>query len=161
MNNKEKIEEFKPLPIEVIHKEIDLIQDIIKRMSQNSFFIKGWAIALTAATLVFVSKFVTIHHFAFVGLSIALLALWALDALYLKNECLYRKWYDFCIINSRHKTCEWKYQLNAKNINQIMKDVPIKHINDKVPSYLKCFLNKTLTIFYIGLLALSIAAAFI
>ena len=31
---------MKPLQIEEIHKEIDLVQDCIKRMSNNSFYIK-------------------------------------------------------------------------------------------------------------------------
>ena len=32
-------------------KEIDLIQDIIKRMAFNSFMIKGWAITLIVIAL--------------------------------------------------------------------------------------------------------------
>ena len=32
-------------------KEIDVIQDIIKRLANNSFMIKGWALTLIVATL--------------------------------------------------------------------------------------------------------------
>lgn len=36
---------------EFMLKEIEIIQDIIKRMSFNSFMIKGWTITLVAVTL--------------------------------------------------------------------------------------------------------------
>ena len=37
---------------EYMLKEIDIIQDIIKRMANNSFMIKGWAITLVVVTLI-------------------------------------------------------------------------------------------------------------
>ena len=35
----------------ILHKEIDLIQDCIKRMANNSFLIKGWTVSLIAVVL--------------------------------------------------------------------------------------------------------------
>lgn len=39
------------LEISVIHKELDLIQGVIKKMETNSFMIKGWLISLITVTL--------------------------------------------------------------------------------------------------------------
>jgi hypothetical protein len=36
---------------EVQFREINLIQDIIKRMANNSFLIKGWAVTLVVITM--------------------------------------------------------------------------------------------------------------
>ena len=36
---------------ENLHKEIDLIQECIKRMANNSFLLKGWTISLVAVVL--------------------------------------------------------------------------------------------------------------
>ena len=35
-----------------IHKEIDLVQEIIKRQSQNSFQVKSWLIAILTVIIV-------------------------------------------------------------------------------------------------------------
>ena len=42
--------------IEVIHKEIDLIQNCISRMAQNSFLIKGWALTVVTVVLALMEK---------------------------------------------------------------------------------------------------------
>jgi hypothetical protein len=44
MENKESLKEY-------MLKEIEIIQDIIKRMAFNSFMIKGWAITLVVVSL--------------------------------------------------------------------------------------------------------------
>jgi hypothetical protein len=38
---------------EIIHKELDLIQDVIKRMASNSFEVKKWLIGILSAIVVF------------------------------------------------------------------------------------------------------------
>jgi CHASE2 domain-containing sensor protein len=44
IENKEILKEY-------MLKEIEIIQDIIKRMASNSFMMKGWAITLVVVTL--------------------------------------------------------------------------------------------------------------
>ncbi|GAG34730.1 unnamed protein product [marine sediment metagenome] len=44
MENKESLKEY-------MLKEIEIIQDTIKRMAFNSFMIKGWAITLVVVSL--------------------------------------------------------------------------------------------------------------
>ena len=41
---------------ENLHKEIDLIQECIKRMASNSFLLKGWTISLVAVVLALSEK---------------------------------------------------------------------------------------------------------
>ena len=42
------LENQKGEKLEILHKEIDLIQAVITRMAQNSFYMKGWCITLVA-----------------------------------------------------------------------------------------------------------------
>ncbi len=69
VKNKDNLKEY-------MLKEIDIIQDIIKRMAFNSFIIKGWAITLVAVTLLLkgTEKYQVLLAF------IPLLVFWFLDA---------------------------------------------------------------------------------
>lgn len=88
-------------------KEIDIIQDIIKRMAFNSFMIKGWAISLVVITLL-LKEAVYQVWIAF----IPLLVFWFLDAYFLWQERMYRKLYDWVIAN-RLKTEDYLFDMNA------------------------------------------------
>ena len=101
MENKENLKEY-------MLKEIDLIQDIIKRMAFNSFMIKGWAITLVVVTLLLKGGEKYQVWLAF----IPLLVFWFLDAYFLWQERMYRKLYDW-VINNRLKTEEYLFDMNA------------------------------------------------
>ncbi len=88
-------------------KEIDLIQDIIKRMAFNSFMIKGWAI-----TLVVISLLLKGAEYQVWIAFIPLLVFWFLDAYFLWQERMYRKLYEW-VINNRMKTEEYLFDMNA------------------------------------------------
>jgi len=65
---------------EYMLKEVDLIQNIIKRMASNSFMIKGWTITLAVATLLLKddnSKILIAY--------IPLIAFWYLDSYFLRQ----------------------------------------------------------------------------
>jgi len=92
---------------EYMLKEIEIIQDIIKRMAFNSFMIKGWAITLVVVTLLLKgTRFQVLIAF------IPLLVFWFLDAYFLWQERMYRKLYDW-IISNRLKTDEHLFDMNA------------------------------------------------
>lgn len=92
---------------ECMLKEIEIIQDIIKRMASNSFMIKGWAITLVVVTLLLRgSKYQVWIAF------IPLLVFWFLDAYFLWQERLYRKLYEW-VIENRMKTDEHLFDMNA------------------------------------------------
>jgi len=92
---------------EFMLKEIEIIQDIIKRMAFNAFMIKGWAITLVAVTLLLRgSKYQVLIAF------IPLLVFWFLDAYFLWQERLYRRLYDW-VIRNRPQTDKYLFDLNA------------------------------------------------
>jgi hypothetical protein len=92
---------------EYMLKEIDIVQDIIKRMAHNSFMIKGWAITLVVATLLLKgTKLQVLIAF------IPLLLFWFLDAYFFWQERMYRKLYDW-VISNRLKTDEHLFDMNA------------------------------------------------
>ena len=88
-------------------KEIEIIQDIIKRMAYNSFLVKGWTITLVVIALLLKgSKFQVFITF------IPLIIFWFLDAYFLWQERMYRKLYDW-VIKNRFKTDEYLFDMNA------------------------------------------------
>lgn len=108
------------LDTEVIHKELDLIQDVIKRMATNSFQVKAWLIGILSALVVIESKSI----FAQAGsnnlfslemnlfLFLPILCFWYLDAFFLSTEKLYRELYKW-VVNNRPKTKLYLYDLNT------------------------------------------------
>jgi hypothetical protein len=127
MENKENLKEYK----ESMLKEIDIIQDIIKRMAFNSFMIKGWAITLVVVTLLLKSTEKYQVWIAF----IPLIVFWFLDAYFLWQERMYRKLYEW-VINNRLKTEEYLFDMNAYRFK------------DKVQSRVRIMFSITLGWFY-------------
>jgi hypothetical protein len=98
--SKEELKEF-------MLKEVDIIQDIIKRIAFNSFMIKGWTITLvTGALLLRGSKYQVFIAY------IPLLIFWFLDAYFLWQERLYRRLYKW-VIQHRLETDEYLFDMNA------------------------------------------------
>jgi len=100
MEEKESLKEY-------MLKEVDIIQDIIKRMAFNSFMIKGWAITLVVVALLLKG----IEYQVWIAF-IPLLVFWFLDAYFLWQERMYRKLYEWVITN-RLKTDEYLFDMNA------------------------------------------------
>ena len=97
---KEELREF-------MLKEIEIIQDIIKRMASNSFMIKGWTISLVVVTLLLRgSKCQSLIAF------IPIILFWCLDAYFLSQERLYRKLYNW-VIENRMKTDRYLFDMNV------------------------------------------------
>jgi hypothetical protein len=127
---------------ETLHKEIDLIQGIINRMSQNSFLLKGWSITIIVAVLALTKDTIItkdITYFSLI-LLIPLLVFWFLDAFFLHKERCYIKLYDW-VIENRLKTEDFQYNLNYKRFEK------------EIGSVGKIMLSSTLIIFY-GITAL-------
>ena len=73
-------------------KHLELIQNVITRMAQNSFAYKAWAITLVAAIFVLWANNAQ-PYFLLVAL-IPAITFWGLDACYHQQERLFRKLYD-------------------------------------------------------------------
>lgn len=123
MADKETLKEY-------MLKEIDISQDIVKRMAFNSFMIKGWAITLVAITLL-LRVATTQVLIAF----IPLLVFWYLDAYYLRQERMYRKLYDWVAMN-RLKTEDYLFNMNAYRFE------------NEVQSIIRIMFSITLCLFY-------------
>lgn len=94
---------------EYMIKEVEIIQDIIKRMAQNSFLIKGWTVTLVVATLLLKgNKFQVLIAF------IPLIVFWFLDAYFLQLERKYRKLYEW-VIEHRLETDKYLFDMNVNN----------------------------------------------
>ncbi|MGB9798331.1 MAG: hypothetical protein ACPLSK_06855 [bacterium] len=123
MENKESLKEY-------MIKEIEIIQDIIKRMASNSFVIKGWTIILVVATLLLKGT----NYQALIAF-IPLVVFWFLDAYFLWQERMYRELYNW-VISNRLKTEEYLFDMNAYRFK------------DRVQSRLRIMFSLTLGWFY-------------
>lgn len=119
-----EFDNFKEYKTEVRHKEIDLIQSVINRLSDNQIKVKGICISMLA----FFAWILRTNHFPIENLGAALIAsiitiivCYRLDFNFLKTERLYRMWFEF-IQDRRSETKAWLYELNPSNIVKILKD---------------------------------------
>ncbi len=138
---------------EKLHKEIDLVQDVIKRMADNSFKVKAWAIAIVGGVLalaqeiIFPAKDASMNEPAAIGLSIFLvlvvLMFWYLDGFFLKTEKLYRNLYSW-ILKYRGTTDVYLYDLSTF-------DRTVGEVETKIeaPSICSVMFSKTLWPFYV------------
>ena len=115
--------------------EIKIIQDVIKRMADNSFKIKGWTVTLIVITLIFKGKSNANHLLAF----LPLISFWILDTYYLRMERIYRALYAW-VIKNRPTSNEYLFDLNPKRFE------------GEVDGYLKTMFSISLRMFYGGLL---------
>jgi hypothetical protein len=77
---------------EMFIKHLEFIQNIINRMSNNSFLLKGWNVTVATAILALI---VGIPKPLFIIIALfSSLAFWGLDAYYLRQERLFRLLYD-------------------------------------------------------------------
>ena len=98
--------------MDMLHKELYIIQLIIGRMQNNSFVLKVCTISLITVLLAFTTvKFVLLFLLFF---------FWYLDAYYLHKERCYLKLYDWVIVN-RNDSDEYLYSLDYKRFE---KEVP-------------------------------------
>lgn len=73
-------------------KFLEIIQNLITRMSTNSFMLKGWAVTLVAGT--FALSNMESNNLFFLIAYVPIILFWFLDAYYLQLERKYRKLYN-------------------------------------------------------------------
>jgi hypothetical protein len=75
-----------------IETHLGMIQNVVERMGQNSFLIKGWCITLVSALFALSAKD---SQISFVYLAyLPVIIFWGLDGYFLWQERLFRKLYD-------------------------------------------------------------------
>ena len=112
VKNKDNLKEY-------MLKEIDIIQDIIKRMAFNSFMIKGWAITLVVVTLLLKGTEKYQVWIAF----IPLVVFWFLNAYFLRQERMYIILYDW-VINNRLNTEEHLFDMKTRRFKKEVQSIP-------------------------------------
>ena len=73
-------------------KHLEMIQNIITRLANNSFSLKGWTVIFIAAVLGFAIKESDSNYIPLV--LFPTFAFWGLDGYYLRREKLFRALYD-------------------------------------------------------------------
>jgi hypothetical protein len=122
-------------------KLLEIIQDNIGRFSNQSFLIKGWAVTLLSALLVFSKGSPAIKYnlmFAFL-----VFAFWGLDSYYLLQERKFRTHFN-----------------NLLNGNIEKLDLELDYLTNSV-KYFKCVFSKPSLIFYSSLLVFLLIFNFI
>ena len=119
----------------ILQKEIDLIQNCINRMANNSFMLKGWSISLIAVVLALTNDRLN-ALFLLCSVFIPLLCFWYLDAFFLRTERMYRKMYEWALKERKNGNFEFKYDLNPQRFEK------------DVDSILRTMFSKTLRVFY-------------
>jgi len=121
----------------ILIEEIKIIQDIIKRMADNSFKIKAWAITLIVATLLIKSH---LNNGAIALLP--LLTFWFLDAYYLQQEKIFREIYKDKVANKSDND-ETMFQINTLSYKKFVPNI-----------FLIMIWNKSITPLYLTILLL-------
>lgn len=126
---------------EEIHKEIDLIQDCIKRMSQNSFAVKGWFIGLYVVALGLLPQKINIMLLCTI-LSISTVLFWYLDAYFLRQEKRYRNIYKWVLEKRSREDRLLQYHLEPKEFEN-------QSGIEKASCTVRCMFSRTIFPFYL------------
>lgn len=127
-----------------LFKEIDLIQNCINRMAQNSFMLKGWALTIFAGVTAFTKGENLSNPVTLVCTTIIpFICFWILDSFYLRTEKKYRRMYENMLTKRKANNTDGQYELNPKTI--------------KVDCFIKVMFSITMIFFYGIPLLVSIA----
>lgn len=120
------------------HTHLQIIQGVVNRLSQNSFLLKGWSVALVSAMFALAAKY---SQLLFVYLAyFPAISFWCLDGYFLRQERLFRKLYDRVRVLSDE---EIDFSMNTHVVE------------GQVKSWAEVTLSKTLRVFH-GVLLISI-----
>ena len=129
-------------------EHLKMIQSIIDRMGNNSFMLKGWGIGVMIAIFAFAGKGKAAESVLFT--IIPLIIFWLLDSYYLFLERKYRLLYD----DVRTKDeAEIDFSMNPNDVK-----IKISEVNKK--SYFACAFSKTILLFYITCIAVTLLIYF-
>ena len=114
---------------------LEFLQGVIKRMSTNSFLLKGWSLALVSALFAFGAKDA---QTIFVALALfPIIMLWILDGYYLQQERLFKQLYN-------------EARLSSTSVETFSMDT--SSYRDKKLSWSNTMASKTLIIFHGGMM---------
>lgn len=133
-------------------KHLKMIEDIITRMANNSFLVKGWTVTLIAALLIFADAK---NNICFIWIAIIpIIVFWYLDSFYLQLERKYRQLYNFVqqdyinIVQPGYKEQVPLFNMSTENI-KVTNIVSIMFSKSIIPIY-STILIVTLIIYFIN-----------
>ena len=127
-------------------KHLEMIENVIERMGNNSFQLKGWAVTLVSIIGALAAR-ETDKRFFLIAF-VPLIAFWAIDSFYLQTERKYKELY---------KKVQFKKE---EDIDFDMDTSYIKTENTHM-SYWNCVWSKTESFFYGSIIAAVLILAFI
>lgn len=137
MSNETNIKKIEEIDMQkVLEKEIDLIQGCINRMSQHSFYLKGWLITLVGIVLALKPGDMILFNVCLIFISIMF---WYLNAVYLRYEKQYREIYKWVIRERIKGNTDYLYDLDISNEERF---------EQKVDSRFRLMFKNTLIRFY-------------
>lgn len=140
----------------IFHKQIDLIQDCIKRMASNSFLVKGWSVGLLTIAMVLLKE---IHFYGVLLIISPIMFLWYLDAFFLYTEKKYRKRYEKLLesVEANNFSDEYLnfYSLDPKNFKLEEDDT-----KDNIDYIVDMMLSPTLKAFYGSIVIFTLIVSF-
>lgn len=80
-------------------RNLEMIQNIINRMANNSFMLKGWVITIIAG--IFSLNLDKISFAIYLLIYFIIILFWVLDAYYLQLERRYRALYEKCLDSNK------------------------------------------------------------
>lgn len=122
-------------------KTLEFIQTIIARMANNSFYLKGWTIALLTVFTIFLSVDFDAPSILILFLIIPIFGFSLLDTYYLNTERRYRKLYNQAVDDLSFKVF---------NLNAFTKDIKEK------TAYCKAYFSFSIISFYAPIIVLII-----
>lgn len=131
-------------------KYLEIIQNIISRMANNSFMLKGWTVILISGIFTLSNKD-TNKLYVLIAF-IPIITFWFLDSYYLLQERLYRSLYENTILKeNNYNNFSLKIDKNSFEIDKIKM---------KKNTYWNCLISKTETFFYLPLFFICIIIFF-
>ena len=101
-----------------LFKEIDLIQECIRRMAHNSFMVKGWALTVFAGVTAFTHGDNFNDYILLIcSTIIPFVCFWLLDTFFLHTERRYRKVYEVMLEKRRKGDLSGQFELNPHNVS--------------------------------------------
>lgn len=127
---------------------LNMIQNIITRMGNNSFALKGWAVGIMIAVYAFAGKS---NVKAVIVTIMPLIVFWFIDTYYLMLERKYRRLYDE-VRNTDEKDID--FSMNLSDIKIDLKDV-------KRYAFFNIFFSKSVLPFYLTCIATTLVIYFV
>lgn len=121
-------------------KHLEMIQNIIKRMANNSFLLKAWTVSLIVAIFTLADSKTNQTYFGVTYIPVV--AFWFLDSYYLQMERKYIELYD--IVRKKESV---DFDLSVKSIN--FKNIKVEYLK-----YIKCVFSICEWIFYTPIIIL-------